>query len=451
MQEGIVAADSKSKFLQDAERYMLHGKVQHAIDEYLKIIKSDPNDVLILNTIGDLYLRQGKSQEANKCFSQVAERYVNSNFLLKAIAVYKKILNYDPDNLDINATMASLYAKQGLSIDARNQYLRLAALLEKNNRSKESVGIYEKIVELNPTNSAVQRKLAELYLSQGAAEKSHHYWTGAARAQAKTGDLAGAADSFGRALQLNPLDIEALKGFSDCGLKLNNPGPVIDRLKKSVESVPENLDLREMLGKAHLANNDPEKAANAFQIIVSMDEGRYNDLFDVASAWMHRKEYDRALSCLDSIIPILISRHETERAVRLCQQILQLCPGYLPAMTRLVSIHSATGDQNRCLVELDKIADQYVEKKDEINALDCLEKILHLDPESEKHRNLHRQLFAVAYPDLPYQPPVEPESPHTVSVVSEPSMEEKEFADSDQGSPSEIVEVDLLINYGLEK
>lgn len=54
----MVAADSKAKFLHDAERYVLHGKVQQAIGEYLKIIRFDPNDVLILNTIGDLYLRQ---------------------------------------------------------------------------------------------------------------------------------------------------------------------------------------------------------------------------------------------------------------------------------------------------------------------------------------------------------------------------------------------------------
>jgi pilus assembly protein FimV len=90
-----VAADSKAKLLQDAEKYVLQGRLQQAIGEYLKVIKSDPKDVLILNTIGDLYLRQKNSHEANKYFSQVAETYVQNNFFLKAIAVYKKILNAD--------------------------------------------------------------------------------------------------------------------------------------------------------------------------------------------------------------------------------------------------------------------------------------------------------------------------------------------------------------------
>lgn len=443
-----MAADNKSKFLQDAERYMLHGKVQQAIGEYLKIIKSDPNNVLTLNTIGDLYLRQGNSHEANKYFSQVAENYVSNNFFLKAIAVYKKILNADPDNLDINATMASLYAKQGLSIDARNQYLRVAALLQKSGNFKELAGVYEKIVELNPANSAVQQKLAELYLSQGDKEKSYQYWMGAASAQAKAGDLAAAVDSFGQALQLNPLDIEAMKGFSDCCLKLNNPVPALDRLKISVESAPENLELREMLGKAYLANNDLEKAVKVFQIIVSLDESRYENLFEVANAWIRRKEYDQALGCLDNIIPILISKHETERAIRSYQQVLQLYPGCLPAMIRMASIYSATGDQVRYLEELDKIADHYVEKQDSINAVDYLEKILQSNPESEKHRKLHREVFPKAYPDVPYKPPIMP-AESCALPGAEPSVEEKESAGSDQGGPSELVEVDLLVNYGL--
>jgi tetratricopeptide (TPR) repeat protein len=113
-----VAADSKAKHLHDAEKYVLQGKIQQAIGEYLKITKIDPDDVLTLNTIGDLYLRQNNIPEANKYFARVAENYVRNNFFLKAIAVYRKILSADANNLDINATIAALYAKQGLSIEA---------------------------------------------------------------------------------------------------------------------------------------------------------------------------------------------------------------------------------------------------------------------------------------------------------------------------------------------
>src|SRR5437867_1627122 len=123
-----MAGDNKAKILRDAEKYVSGGKILQAINEYLKIIKTDPNDVLTLNTVGDLYLRQGKVGEATRYFAQVAESYTRNNFLLKAIAVYKKILSADPESLEINGVVAALYAKQGLTVEARNQYLRVAEL-----------------------------------------------------------------------------------------------------------------------------------------------------------------------------------------------------------------------------------------------------------------------------------------------------------------------------------
>lgn len=446
-----MAADNKAKFLQDAEKYVLHGKVQQAIGEYLKIIKVDPNDVLILNTIGDLYLRQGNSAEANRYFSLVAENYVSNNFFLKAIAVYKKILNADPNNLNINLTMASLFARQGLSIDARNQYLKIAALMEKEGRAKELVEACEKIVELDPTNSAIQRKLAELYLVQGEKEKSYDFWMGAARAQFKAGDFGGAADSFNRAMELKPQDIQAMRGFNDCCLKQNNPASVLHKLEKSVESAPDNLDFREMLGKAYLANNDPEKAAKSFQILFSMDEERYENFFDLAKLFLDRNQYDQAVESIDNIIPILISRRQTERAVQLYQQVLQLNSTHVPAMTRLASLYSAVGDMPRYGEELDKIADQCAANNNPIEAIDYVEKILQINPSSEKHRKLHQKLFLEAYPGTPYVPP-----PELLESAAEPApvtpletRETRQPAAPEKGTPSEIVEVDLLINYGL--
>ena len=442
-----MAADSKAKLLEDAERYVLHGKTQQAISEYLKIVTIDPNDVLILNTIGDLYLRQNKVSEANKFFSQVAENYVRNNFFLKAIAVYKKILNADPNNLDINSTMASLYARQGLSIDARNQYLRVASLLEQEGKTKESLDAYEKIVELDPSNADIQRKLAALHLAEGAEDKAHTHWVGAAKAQFRSGDFAGAAVSYGRAVQLVPLDEEAMRGLLECCVKTGNLNPALEQLKRSVEMAPQSLNLREMLGHAYLGSGDVDAAAKAFQMVVSMDEGRYGNLLQVSQAFLDKNEQDPALDTLDPIIPILISRRETNRARQLYGAILQNRPDHVATMERLASIHSATGDHVRYFEALDKIADYHAEKKNLGEALENLEKILRANPESEKHQKLHFQLFAEAYPGTPYVMPGAPQDADAGNISG--PLSEKDS--SGQEGQSEIVEVDLLINYGLKE
>jgi tetratricopeptide (TPR) repeat protein len=445
----MVAADNKAKFLQDAERFVLHGKVQQAIGEYLKIIKVDPDDVLTLNTIGDLYLRQKNISEANKYFSQVAEHYVRNNFFLKALAVYKKILSADSNNLEINMTMAALYAKQGLSIDARNQFLKVAALLEKADRAREIPDIYEKVVELDPTNSDIQQKLAELHLAGGEAKKAYSHFTGAARAQMKARKLTGAMAAFERAMQIEPLDADAMGGFLECCQEMGNLSPALDRLKKSLERAPQNLDIRELLGQAYLAANDPEEAAKTFAVVVSMDESRYEGFFAVTQSLIDRGDYEKAVGCMDTIIPILITRRETERAAQLYEQILERCPTSMLPLERLATIYSATGDHTRHLDALDKIADVYIEQKKPIEALEYIEKILQAVPQSEKHRELHRQAFTEAYPDAVYVAPAEPAEPVIPSIPAAPARMEPD------GSPgtnsAEIVEVDLLLNYGLKE
>jgi pilus assembly protein FimV len=444
----MVAADSKAKLLQEAEKYVLHGKVPQAIGEYLKIVKLDPNDVLILNTIGDLYLRQKQITEASKYFSRVAESYARDNFFLKALAVYKKILSADPNNLEVNATMASLYAKQGLSLDARNQYMKIAALLENAGRSKEILDIFEKIVELDPGNVTIQQKLAELYYAAGDDKQAHTSWTAAARAQLKAGDVAGAMASIRRAIELDPLDGKAIGSLLECCRKTGDFAPVLDQLKKSINLAPQNLDMREMLGQAYLETNDPELAAKAFQAVFSIDESRYEGFFAVAQAMINKDDCDQAANILDTVIPVLITRRETERAAELFGQILHRRPKHISSMNAMAAIYSATGDQPQYLETLDKIADHYMEIKSPAEALECLVKIIQANPESEKHRKLHQQAFAMAFPDTPYVPPELPKeavaAPHPI-----PGPNQLEAA-SGESSP-DIVEADLLLNYGLKE
>lgn len=443
-----MAADSKAKFLQEAERYVLQGRVPQAIGEYLKIVKLDPDDVLTLNTIGDLYLRQNNVSEANKYFSRVAESYVRNNFFLKAIAVYKKILNADPHNLEINLTMASLYAKQGLSIDAKNQYLKVAGALEREGRSKEILDIYVKVVELDPTNAVVQGKLAGLYLAEGSQKNAHHHYAAAARAQMKAGDYAGATDSFRRAIQLEPVDPDTLSSYMDCCQQMGNIAPAFDRLQQSIQLAPENLSLREMLGQAHLAAGNLDSAIKALEVVFSIDESRYEGFFPAIQLFIERDEHDRAISCLDTIVPALITRRETERAAQLYTQILQRQPNNILAQTKLASIYSATGDNPRYLGTLERIADHYMNAGSYAEALGYLEQIIQILPESDKHRNLHRQAFMQAYPDSPYVPPAQATG---MQAADDPISAPIAPPEPNGDSPSEIVEIDLLLNYGLKE
>ena len=52
---------NKTKILSAAEKFVQSGKLQNAIAEYEKILKQDPRDLTVLNTVGDLYARLGRA------------------------------------------------------------------------------------------------------------------------------------------------------------------------------------------------------------------------------------------------------------------------------------------------------------------------------------------------------------------------------------------------------
>ena len=448
-----MAGDNKTKLLRDAEKYVRQGKIPQAIAEYLKIIKNDPNDVLTLNTIGDLHLRQGKISEANKYFSQVAENYARNNFLLKAIAVYKKILNAEPNNLEINLTVASLFMKQGLNVDARNQYLRVAELCAKEGKTREARDAYEKVVEMDPLNFSVQLKLAEIHLGEGAKDKAHAYFAGAARAQAKAGDHKGAENSFKRALQLNPADVELMKNFLDTCIQLADVTPALEQLKKSLVMAPDNVALHEMLGHACLAARDPAGAEKAFQFVLSQDDSHYQSFLLVSNEFLEAGDYDRAAGCLDQVISILISRRETEKAIGAYTLILSSNPAHVLTLTKLEGIYSATNDRTRYLDVLEKISSYYLSRQSPREALEYLEKILAVDPASAKHLKLHREAFDEAFPGTPYSSPIAAqETSHDGAPVATAAPSRRDLG----GIPGEssnplAVEVDLLLNYGMRE
>ena len=78
---------NKSKVLRSAEKYVLQGKLPAAIDEYRKVVDADPADLTTINTLGDLYVRAGRIQDAITNFSRIADSYREGGFTLKAIAM----------------------------------------------------------------------------------------------------------------------------------------------------------------------------------------------------------------------------------------------------------------------------------------------------------------------------------------------------------------------------
>src|SRR5579862_9602163 len=153
---------NKQKVLSAAEKFVQQGKLPNAIAEYEKVLKADPKDLTVANTVGDLYARLGENDKAVDCFKSVGDAYATQGFTVKAIAMYKKLSKLKP-SMDCVLRLAELYTQQGLFNDARAQYLQVAEEFLRGGELEQAVRIFQKTLEMDPENVAMRTKLAEVY------------------------------------------------------------------------------------------------------------------------------------------------------------------------------------------------------------------------------------------------------------------------------------------------
>src|SRR5260370_5454197 len=201
---------NKAKVLSAAETYVQQGKLPNAIAEYEKVIKEDPKDLTVLNTIGDLYARVGQNDQACGYFKKVGDQYAQNGFTVKAIAIYRKLTKLNPSASDCLTKLAELYTQQGLFNDARAQYMQVADQLLKSGDNARAAKVFQKILELDPENTTTQSKLADLYINLGKKDHARNIYYSAAESLYARKSLDAADEALGHVLALDPGNAGAL-------------------------------------------------------------------------------------------------------------------------------------------------------------------------------------------------------------------------------------------------
>ncbi len=200
---------NKQKALSAAEKFVQQGKLQNAIAEYEKVLKADPKELTVSNTIGDLYARLGQSDKAIESFKSVGDAYAAQGFTVKAIAMYKKLTKLKP-TLEIVLRLAELYTQQGLFNDARAQYLQVAEEFLRSGELEQAVRIFQKTLEMDPENVAMRTRLAEVYIRLNKKTEAWQLFAAAADSLRARGQLGPAEEILNRMLTLDPSNSQAL-------------------------------------------------------------------------------------------------------------------------------------------------------------------------------------------------------------------------------------------------
>ncbi len=107
----MLGADRSSE-VDKAARLVTRGDLKGAVRIYARLFQEDPEDWSVGNTLGDLYVRTGASDQAIAHFTALAEHLAADGFAAKARALYRKILRIDPVNAEARHRVDELEKQQ---------------------------------------------------------------------------------------------------------------------------------------------------------------------------------------------------------------------------------------------------------------------------------------------------------------------------------------------------
>lgn len=377
---------NKAKVLKSAEKYVQQGKIAAAIDEYRKIVDADPNDLTMINTLGDLCVRAGRTEEAILNFSRIAENYRENGFTLKAIAMYKKISKLEPSNYETSLKLADLYSKQGLIVDARQQYLIVADAYKRNGQTKKALEVLQKIADLDPENTSVRLKLAESYHIEGLNDEANEAYISAGQEFLRKGRFQEGIQAFQKALSINPESKPALKAIADAYLQQNDLQRAFEMLNHALDKNPGDTDLIVILGRTYLSAKMLEEAESTFSRLLDLDKSRYDYLIEVGRRFLESGQFDRVISVVDRCIDLLIARRQEEKAISLLKGILEYDANHMNALKRLADIYMRVREDHNLVATLNMVVEAALRRSLKPEAITALRQLIEIEPDEPSYK-----------------------------------------------------------------
>lgn len=384
-------ASKREALIASAEKSLQKGKPDAALKDYLKVLEDSP-DINTLNKVGDLYVRLGRNDESIPFFLRIAEHYAKDGFYVRAIAMYKKINKLDPARLDIYEKLAELYVKQQLWMEAKSNYQVLADYLLKQDNLQGAIGIYQKMVAIEPQNLQLHVKLADLFTQGKRIPEALREYGVVAAALSERGAHEEAIRVYEKALRLAPDNVDILKTLVPLLLSINSVEQARIVLRKGLEASPRSVPLFLLSAEAALAANDMAEARSYSEKARAVEPDNEDALAAVVKIQLKGRRPDLAWAAAAPLADAAVRKGEAKKALGLLVPIARAAPDLDDLVKKIVDIAAGTGDEATALPFRSALAELYRKKGKLAEAADLLRHCSRLQPDNAEFRARLSQL-----------------------------------------------------------
>ena len=406
----------KASVSKEAQKYLAKGQIDKAIAEWEKFLASSP-DANSFNTIGDLYLRKDDRKTATEMFHKAAGLFRKDGFSLKALALYKKILNVNSSDSAALFALGELNEEKNIATDAIKYYLAAGDLYIKSNARKEAGAAYGRIIKLAAANLSLRKKIAELYSREGYVEEAAAEYVAVGRMLIEQGTKAEGKSYLERALEIRPSNRPALIELANMSEGDGDLGAAIGYLKEAAKIPWKGQDLPLKLAGLCFKAGDLQGAEEYANSVLQADPSNMEAKRIIAEAYISHGNIDAAWEQYAPVLDELIFKNRFDEAIGVLNTFKDVEP--VEARRKLVSFYKQKNDNESVLRELKELGNVLEESGMNQEALACYKEAQSIAPDDSYILEKLAQI----------EPP-------------EPEEDEKSFEEK-------LLEADLFIGYGM--
>jgi tetratricopeptide (TPR) repeat protein len=377
----------KAKALQEAEKSVAQGKIAQAIKQYLDILDNDSSDVSLRNTVGDLYIRDRNVTKGLEQFHLLAEAYVREGFNVKAIAIYRKIDKLDSNSVDTLLKLAELYQVQGLSREAREQYLKATEFFKKRNQPDRALETLRKLVQLDPENLTFRMRLATECEQMGKREEAAQVFLESAEILLRRDDQGAAETALKKAAELNPKNSKIQILRARVAITRQHPEEAENIINSSPDLQSDPAGKRILLDSYLAARKLPE----AEKLVLEVFHANPTDFAPVSSfsaLLVEKGDIDEAYQLLAGEAEQLISQHDAGPLLEALRRIWNKAPKHIPTLELIHQVCERTADELTLPEVLEALGRVHEEAGDLEKAETAYLNLIEREPENENYRAL---------------------------------------------------------------
>lgn len=405
-------AKSVSQLKNQARREEQRENWSRAIELYRDAIRLSEEtgevslDLSLYNRVGDLYRRQGDTEQAVRFYHEAVDRYADQGLHTGAIALCNKILRLAPDRVEVHRSLGRLHAATGLIAEARNSFEEYRSRLEEEGRDDEAREARLELARLVDDREMFLETVDSL-VAEGqedvALEALVGWWEDAREADEDFPEIRARIEELDPgALPAEVDEAEEEPEEEQAGEpSARETGAGGERRRSEEDDSQGASDLSDILLELDEAEPEPEDDEAFWKGVRpgDADAGEMEEPDEDDEAAVHLRYADvlersgqsqAAIQQLESVLDAFLSDDRLDPALEVVEKLLELAPDRTAYLRRRAEILETTGAEQEAVDAWMELA-RRLGGGDSERARTAYERVLELDPDHDAAREALEQ------------------------------------------------------------